>query len=222
MGAIAMAGIDGETAGPGGDGTVVIGDKSVATTDATEPVVAEAVTRDMWTDQVREQLRSEIQEETQAHFCSQIVAAELVTVEGVSELQPNEPPDKPPSWTPRKRMGLASFIALAAIIGIILGVLFAKNILGPQPEPDELRPVQTLEGQNGDDRFRDFVVFSRDGSTLAVGARDGDYVQVFRWTTNQWEQIGGPHRGSNSQWYRSVWKMYRLEPRWFDFGSGSP
>jgi hypothetical protein len=143
VGAIAVVGIHDETAEPGDDGSIVIGDESVAITERTEPVVAEAVTRDMWTDEVREQLRSEIQEETQAQFRSQIAAAELVVVEGSSELQPKEPP----FWTPRKRVGIAAPIALAVIVAIVVGVLFATGILGGGDGEGEPRPIRRSKGR---------------------------------------------------------------------------
>jgi len=50
---------------------------------------------------------------------------------------------------------------------------------------------QTLQGRTRGDLYGEFVVLSRDGSTMAVGASEGNYVQVFRRTDGStWSQIG--------------------------------
>jgi len=68
--------------------------------------------------------------------------------------------------------------------------------------PEALVEFETtaLEGESGGDNFGTFVVFSRDGSTLAVGASDGSYVKVYSVNAGQrtLQQIGATLRGSGN------------------------
>ena len=72
------------------------------------------------------------------------------------------------------------------------------------PPTDPLSLVEfeatALEGESGGDNFGTFVVFSRDGSTLAVGASDGSYVKVYNVNAGQGtlQQIGSTLRGSGN------------------------
>lgn len=50
--------------------------------------------------------------------------------------------------------------------------------------------METLNGRSGGDRFGDFVMLSRDGSTLVVGAQRTSYVRVFRRNGDTWDRIG--------------------------------
>ena len=57
--------------------------------------------------------------------------------------------------------------------------------------------TDTVRAQSDEgDRFAEFVVISRDGTTIASGAEVGNYVQVYRLEGTSWNQIGPTLEGA--------------------------
>ena len=127
------------------------------------------------------------------------------------------------AWTGAitKRRFLAALIALLLVAGCaVAGALLAANKSKPDGIKGHVPPAENGEDptlytdivraqSNEGDRFAEFVVISRDGTTIASGAEVGNYVQVYRLEGTSWNQIG-PEAEWNWRW-RSVWKGSRLE-----------
>ena len=139
-------------------------------------IIAEPIEEDEMDKEVRRQVRSEL--------CSEMQARMSVA----TPLSPNE--SKGNFWT-RKRLITIATLVLLAIVGIVVGVVVGTR--EPPPDPN------TIRGQNNGDRFGWFTAISRDGKTIAVGADEGNYAQVFRWSGSAWQQLGqtlyGDHPG---------------------------
>lgn len=124
----------------------------------------------------------------------EILTAELMEA-------PESQREKNSTLCTRRRYKITAVVA-ALLIGVVAGVLYAikgpcsdcKNVTAPQKYLDTIRPPGRDEG----DRFADFVVISRDGTTIAGGAEEGNYVQVYKQTpvTRTWQQLGQTINGS--------------------------
>jgi len=108
----------------------------------------------------------------------------------------------------RKHLLWAGVAVLAiAVAGAVVGIVLAGGsgggdssakatamaTLPPNRASDatgDVILVDEIEGRNDGDSFGNFVILSRDGSTLAVGATDGEYVRTFHRDGSQWNQIG--------------------------------
>ena len=133
-------------------------------------VIAEPIEQDDMETEVRRQVRSEISSEL------------LARMSVATPLSPNKSKG---NFCTRKRLITIATLALLAIVGIVVGVVVGTR--EPPPDPN------TLRGLFDGGRFGDTVVISQDGTTLAVGAVKGNYVQVFRGGTKNgqpWKQIG--------------------------------
>lgn len=61
----------------------------------------------------------------------------------------------------------------------------------PQPTEDPIVNTDTIRAKsNVGDRFGEHVAISRDGTTIASGASKGNYVEVYHYDGNAWNQIG--------------------------------
>ena len=133
-----------------------------------DPVVADPVVKDDLADKVREQVSAELHNDMQARM----LTAERVT--------PNEA--KLPFWSRRRLLGVTC-LALLLIVSLAVGLLVKRA-------PEQPSDPNTIRGLSIGGRFGDFVIISRDGTTLAAGADEGSYVQTFRRKDKEWKQIG--------------------------------
>lgn len=143
------------------DSNVSVADNATYVSDITDTHVVEAFTRDEMAEQLRRQLRSEMQRELHAN----VVTAQVIE------------PDPPPFWTKRRIVMLVSLI-LIVMTGIAVGVVLV--IRANAPDEEEFLEGTTINGNISDDRFGEDVVLSRDGSTMASVANEGHYVRVFK------------------------------------------
>jgi len=138
-------------------------------------------------------------------------------------------------WTRKRILLTAIAVIMLMLIGCaVAGALLATNnqeddendqdlesqgneIVGSDTGPTQPPPFGTTENpvvytdtirarSDVGDRFAEFVVISRDGSTIASGAEVGNYVQVYRHTGTAWNQIGQtlPGDGGGDQFGKGV------------------
>jgi len=129
-------------------------------------VVARPVAHGDLEGEIREQLRTEMRGELQS--------AEAVTSDA------RDSGERSHSIFTRRRFIFLVFIASIAVVGLMAGLLLSR-------QPADLN---TIYGLNPGDRFADYMVISRDASTLAIGSDKESYVMVFRRSGREWNQIG--------------------------------
>lgn len=153
-----------------------IEDNATLVSDITDMHVVEAFTRAEMAEQLRQQMRSEMQREL-----ANVVTAEVIE------------PDPPVFWT-KRRVIMSVSLVLIVVVGLVVGVVVAIGAKSPNEE-EYLEGVTINGTRSNDDRFGENVVLSRDASTIASAAKEGHYVQVFRRDQSNleepaWNQLG--------------------------------
>ena len=155
-----------------GPGSIVDDDlESNCRTVDSEVHVAEAMTREEMARDLRQQMRSEMEDELQAN----IIMADVI--------------EEQPSFWKRRYVRITAILSFLIVVGAVIGAVIATRLHGPYEEPNP--EGVTITGLNSGDRFGEHIAMSTDASTLAVVAIDGNYVRVYRQANRTvWNQIG--------------------------------
>ena len=155
-----------------GPGSIVDDDlESNCRTVDSEVHVAEAMTREEMARDLRQQMRSEMEDELQAN---------IITADVIEEHR---------SFWKRRHVRIAAILSFLILVGVVVGAVIATRRHGPYEEPNP--EGVTIIGLNSGDRFGEHIAMSTDASTLAVAAIDGNYVRVYRQANRTvWNEIG--------------------------------